>query len=372
MKHSKSMAYLRQLCCLGFGKDIVIPEFLKAVESVIPSGNNILTHLDEKGVPVSVIINLFIPDIVIIARELIPSYHIPERNRIFLEQVKRNGAITNEVFAEENFYQSDLYHLVFKPCEQDYFIQIPVYQDHQLVELFWLFRPHSSHKPFTLEEQKLAMQLSPYISHALRERPDNTEWDYVESGQSSLIIANNNGDMVYLSKGAQRLLALATELERFKSGLLHKVKLPPVLVKLCQNLDGIFKGEAAMPPVLTQINPYGKFVFRAYWLNKLNNEPGGLIGISIEHQEPQDLAVLRALKNVALSPAQKQVALMLTQGLSNEHIGQKLHIKPSTVKDHIHKIFIRMDINQRHELLPKLMEAGQLCLKNIDFDSILH
>jgi DNA-binding CsgD family transcriptional regulator len=47
------------------------------------------------------------------------------------------------------------------------------------------------------------------------------------------------------------------------------------------------------------------------------------------------------MQNLALSPAQK--------------IGEHLHIKLNTVKDHISNIFTKLDFNHREELLPLLM-----------------
>jgi DNA-binding NarL/FixJ family response regulator len=64
---------------------------------------------------------------------------------------------------------------------------------------------------------------------------------------------------------------------------------------------------------------------------------------------------LRALGNLPLSPGQKQVAALLAQGYSNEKIGQQLYIKNSTVKDHISKIYTKLDLHNREELLPKLL-----------------
>lgn len=357
MKHSKSMAYLRQLCCLGLGKDVVMPVFLNAVREAIPSNNNLLTKLDENGVPFEIIINLFLPDIFSIASGLMPQIHTPERVRIINEIFRKDHFILDEFFFSDKIFQSDFYHLVLVPCEQHYFVVVPVYANQQVAEVLWLCRPCTD-RPFNEKEQQLAVQLSPYLTHALQKRPD-ADITYVDSGQSSLIIANTLGEIAYLGREAQRLLTLATELERYKGGQPFSINLPPALATLCHNLDGIFKGEAAMPPMYTHTNPYGKFVFRAYWLDKLNRESGGLIGITIDHQEPQDLAVMRALKETGLSPVQTQVCLLVTQGLSNEQIGQKLHIKLSTVKDHINKILVKMDIHQRTELLPKLLEMGK-------------
>ena len=132
------------------------------------------------------------------------------------------------------------------------------------------------------------------------------------------------------------------------------------LAHLCRNLDAVFRGQPATPPCWSFIGTNGRFIFRAYWLNRQNNEPGALVGMTIEHQEPVVLKILRAMKNLPLSPMQKEVALLLAQSVSSEKIGERLHIKPSTVKDHIGKIFGKLDIHQRDELLPSLLALDNL------------
>jgi DNA-binding CsgD family transcriptional regulator len=127
------------------------------------------------------------------------------------------------------------------------------------------------------------------------------------------------------------------------------------LAQICRNLDAIFQGKDAAPPYWSHTNGRGRFIFRAYWLDKQNNEPRDLICMSIEHQEPLTLKILRMLQNLPLSPMQKEVALLLAQGLSNEKIGEQLHIKVTTVKDYISALFAKLDITRRDELLPKLV-----------------
>lgn len=72
---------------------------------------------------------------------------------------------------------------------------------------------------------------------------------------------------------------------------------------------------------------------------KQHHEPDDLICLSIEHQEPVTLKILRLLQNQPLSPMQKEVVLLLAQGFSNEKIGERLHIKVNTVKDYISTLF---------------------------------
>lgn len=49
--------------------------------------------------------------------------------------------------------------------------------------------------------------------------------------------------------------------------------------------------------------------------------------MTIEHRQPLKLKILRAMRDLPLSPTPKEVAMLLALGLSFEQIGQRLHIK---------------------------------------------
>jgi DNA-binding NarL/FixJ family response regulator len=137
------------------------------------------------------------------------------------------------------------------------------------------------------------------------------------------------------------------------------------LGQLCRNLQSIFQGKHAAPPSWIMTNGRGRFNFHACWLNKQNNEPGALIGMTVKHHEPLVLKLLRGLQNLPLSPAQKQVALLLAQGSTNEKIREHLNIKLSTTKEHISKIFDKLGIYRREELLPLLLALDKSTLRVI-------
>ena len=88
----------------------------------------------------------------------------------------------------------------------------------------------------------------------------------------------------------------------------------------------------------------------------MSNTPNGLIGVTVEYQEPLLLEILRALQHQPISPMQKEVAALVAQGLSNNAISQRLHIKLSTVKDYLALIFTKLNIESREKLLPRLRQ----------------
>jgi DNA-binding CsgD family transcriptional regulator len=51
-----------------------------------------------------------------------------------------------------------------------------------------------------------------------------------------------------------------------------------------------------------------------------------------------------------LSPAERAVALLVGQGLTNIVVGRRLHLSPHTVDSHLRKIFGKLDLHSRVEL----------------------
>jgi DNA-binding CsgD family transcriptional regulator len=351
MKQSNALAYLRQLCCSGLSKEIVILEFLRAVQTVLPSCNNSFAGINDQIIPTYHMLDFEVTDIdepVIIA-----NYLTLERRNSFIEWFRGHTVLADARIIDESFYMSDLYNQVLRGHDQHHNLHSLVRQQGKPVGMLTLFRPRQQ-KPFNSREQMLCSQLLPYVSHALQVSGDENI-QYSEKGLSGMIILNTQGAIIYLSQEAKSLLALVSQPVLSVDVRIKETELLAKLAQLCRNLEAVFRGQAAAPPSWSYTGPNGRFVFRAYWLDKQNNEPGGLVGMTLEHQEPVVLKILRAMKNLPLSPTQKEVAMLLAQGFSNEKIGERLHIKLTTVKDHIGKIFTKLDIHRREELLPKLL-----------------
>jgi len=351
MKQSNALAYLRQLCCSGLNKEIVIPEFLRAVQILIPSGNNAFSGIDEHIIPLYYMLEFADTDLD--GPGVVFDYMTPERRSCFIDWFREYPVLAETDVFDESFYRSDMYNLVLRRLDQHYLLWALVRHDHKPVGMLCLYRPRQQ-KKFNSRDQALLARLLPYVSHALH-APEDKDILYSENGSSGMMIMDTQGAIVFLSSEAKNLLALACYPVVTQNGFIKEAELIDKLAQLCRNLDAVFRGRAATPPAWSFVGANGRFMFRAYWLNKQNNEPGGLIGMTIEHQEPVVLKILRAMKNLPLSPMQKEVALLLAQGFASEKIGERLHIKLTTVKDHIGKIFTKLDIHQREELLPKLL-----------------
>ena len=355
MKHNNDIAYLRQLCCLGLGREILIPEFLKAVQTMIPSGNNFFIGINQDGKPSYYLTEMPAQKFQDCVAQVVPQFFTSKKRSQVYDYFNSYPAITDHSVLDKRFFQTDLYHLMWQPWRLHHFILAPVIVNRRIAGMFFLFRPVDV-QPFSKFDQALCLQLLPYVAHALQERKqEEVATDYLPSGQCSMVIADRNGTICHLNAAAKKSLNLAAENDFDQPNRSNNPVLPPAFVKQCSNLDALFDGEDVPSPVFTHTNSNGRFIFRAYWLDQVSDGPNDFIGVTIEHQEPITLKIIRNLQFHPLTAKEKEVALLWTQNYTNEQISRHLHIKTTTVKYHVCNIYSKLDITHRSQLIAKLV-----------------
>ena len=351
MKPSNALASVRQLCCLGLPRETLIAELLTAVQAVIPSSANVFVGLGPDGLPSNVIPEFVIPEALEAYTANLPGMHSPSiLKKIF--DVFRTRRIMDDLPALwDNFYRSDKYNLTWRPYDQYYCLQALVHDERGPCGMLNLCRGRRS-IPFSPEETVLMERLLIYVEHGLQ-APLSTALHYADSGHSEMLILDTQGTLLHASAAARELLALAC-CSTYRVGTATPLTPLPELGQICLNLRNIFQGRQASPPVVRQVNPRGRFIFRAYWLDPQSPAAGKLIGVTIKHQEPTVLQTWRAIRTCGLSPVQMEVCLLLAQDYSQEAIGQRLNIKPTTVKDHVRKVYGKFGVSRRDELIAHL------------------
>jgi ATP/maltotriose-dependent transcriptional regulator MalT len=59
-----------------------------------------------------------------------------------------------------------------------------------------------------------------------------------------------------------------------------------------------------------------------------------------------------------LTPREEQVLGLLAQGLSNKEIAKHLYLSPDTIKDHIERLYGKLEVADRVSALNKARELG--------------
>ena len=60
----------------------------------------------------------------------------------------------------------------------------------------------------------------------------------------------------------------------------------------------------------------------------------------------------------ALTPTERRIVVLVTEGLSNPQIGQRLFVSRRTVSTHLYRIFKKLDVASRSELVALAVRRG--------------
>ena len=372
MKYAREITYIRQLCCLGLGGEAIIPAVFKALHKLVPSSTQTFFWLDIQGNIQKGYQQPFTPDL----SKLYFSEFYGKRELEAWPGLKKLAAMpTGDVgfcialpdVDQKRFYQSDFFNLYLRPRESDAPVYMRIRENKAVTGLILLGRGVKN-TAFTSSELELLDHLRAYLSHALH-RTVIDDINYVDSGESGLLIVNPDSEIVFISPHAKEILyyvdfphSLGNAAQVLCS---PKVSLP--LQQMIKNLKDTFTNQVARPPVLIYQNTWGKFIFRAYYLEQhsyfeitdntqyrqsLNN---ALIGISIQHQEPLPIKLMRNMQQLALSTREKEICLLVVEGLSYPKISQRLTISVNTVKTIIESVYDKLGVSGQTALINKLM-----------------
>ena len=129
---------------------------------------------------------------------------------------------------------------------------------------------------------------------------------------------------------------------------------PASLRSVFTNLIRISRERDAALPVVHHQNAWGRLVLRAHWLEPIAAPTGALVGVTVQQQERLALVMMRNMQAAGLSEKQKQACLLLGQNHSFASIATQLHISQATAKDYADRIYRKLDVHTRDELLQKL------------------
>ena len=362
-RHARTVAQIKQLCCLGLGPGAIAPPLTRLLPRLIPGLSVTLFFTDANGE----LANMYDPNPA--AAEAAPLYvseFYKQRRESDVTMAIADAFRLNPVCTrlgqilkvdQRTWERSDLYNVILRPMDYHDAIQLAVCDRGRPVGVVKISRGVGAPE-FTARELDLLAALEPYLAHAFS--GSSSSLPLIESDaeeDQGLIIADRNGRVRHLSPQARTLLVYAThdEIAPRKVRASDKLKLPAPVAQLARTLAQAFEGQApATPPVHHHKNAWGEFVFRAFWLDGQGAEPP-LVGIRVNRREPLAVRLLRRMEHLPLSERQIEVSLHLVAGKTYAAIAERLGVSRPTAIYHAQEVFNKLGVASRAELQAKLM-----------------
>lgn len=338
-----------------------MPTLLKELHAVVPSYSNLFHWADENGQAT----NLCFEDPINV--EIGPLYFSEfyqkresEVMLTFPEFVRRyRGVVTLESYTKmglKEFYKHDYYNLIFRPINAYHCLYSVLYESDHPVGVLVLGRAERD-PPFTQKERDRLEWITPYVTHGLTTAGGlQTEW--VDGEETGLIIMDRRGRLVHLSERGRKLLFLASypQISPLTVNPKHQdFATPARLAQLCNSLIAVFAGRSsALPPVWHHQNSWGRFCFRAHWLDQTEPSNSSAIGITVTHQIPLPVKLVQLQEQLSLSQQQLDLCLLLVSGLSYFKIGKQLGQTEISVVSQSKRIYHTHGTRTREDFTAKL------------------
>lgn len=360
MKQSADIAHFRQQCCLGIDAQTAMPSLLRALRVLIGSQANSFYWADHHGDISNVYMEqMFSKDMAAQYFSEFVNNRTDDYSALGIRKFLPRGTLvgsTARLFPKA-FYHSDMYNLIWRPRRRQEMLWARVIDAQGRANGVTLMRV-AGDPAFTERDEQRLSQLIPYLAHAISARP-TAPGQLVHDGEAAIVLLDHCGRIQHESTEGRRLLLLAAH-ERLAPGTVDWMSdsvLPLALAKLRKSVAVLMTGRLAPPPVFELQNAWGKFVLRAYPLETGELTDSSLIAVLIERHVPIKLKLMHVMQSLPLSAKQKEVCLLLTEGASYRAVAERLSVRPSTVIDHVRKIYSKFDVRSHHELLRKLIQA---------------
>ena len=363
MKNASGIARIRALCQLRLPAEQFVPALLETLHRLIASARNLFDFTDANGHLVRYYFEGPIDHE--IARHYFEHFHNRREAEVMptFEQAISGRAVvlSAEDLNNARFFRSALYNEIWRPQGLHSRIEAVVRDDvgRPLGSLV-LYRGKDDPQ-FTRNDEALLAAIVPYIARALTaEAVAPSGWADRADGRASIVLSAR-GELVQASEHALRILLLA-----------HGGITPATAARVPRREDfsslsrlwmEVHRGDDVwlQSASLAVENAWGRFLFEAEPLLPIADraESSTTVHVSIRHQQSAAVALRRALDSIPLSAAQREVAALLYGGHAQTEIATKLGIAPSTVADHVKKIYTSTDVHSVQELHTRI--DAELC-----------
>jgi DNA-binding CsgD family transcriptional regulator len=362
----RALNAMHALCRAGWRAEVFVPALLEALHSVIPSARNLFDWTDETGH----LLRYFIegPVDTSVAQLYFDEFHnrketacMPAFHSLRQMPMGVRGA------AELNhpaFFASALYNEVWRPQGLHSRIEGVVRsRSGRLLGSLVLYRGKGE-VPFAERDERLLAAVLPLVADALDREHQTGEAYTLDLHVGSLeppetVVFDGSVQVLHATEGLERLLMLADDglsrdaLRRTLAERLQKLfgRLIGQMMERASRADG---ASATSPwPSLTIMNPFGRFDAHGSLLRPACTGPQSappLLQIVVRRLEPRSVALHRVMRALPISVGQTAVCAALYAGTTQTEIARRIGVTPTTVVDHVRKLYRALEVNGSAEL----------------------
>lgn len=339
---------LRQLCKLALPGPLLLPSLLPVLRDLVPASHAGFFFCDERGS----ITNLYAERM--LEPGAMAGYHDQHSNqqfrRQYLARVTADRPVSmRSVRPDERggAYFRD----VLQPLGIAHFLYAIVRHAGRPIGQLSLYRSEDSVAFDSGDAQALESVLH-YLGEALavpappvhRERQDQV----VEEG---LALLSNEGRVLYFDANWPRLVRLAHgNTINPAQAMAERETLPRFIAAV---LSAVISAPNALHMVSTT---WGQFTFRRHAVSSAEGEQA--VALLLSRLAAQPLRLAQGAAALGLSPQQREVAVLMARGLSNQEIAQELGITGNTAGYHAKLVFERLGVHERSVIGKVLGEAA--------------
>jgi DNA-binding CsgD family transcriptional regulator len=334
---STARVTLRQLCNLGLPGPLVLPSLLPVLRQVVKADHAAFFYCDARGS----ILNLY-------AERLLPPsvqarYHDRHNDTQFrqhyLERAAAARAVSRRSVTPEERAQ-DYYREVLQPLGIEHFLYAIVRSGSRVLGQLSLYRGEQG-PAFAERDEAQLQEVLHYLGEALAmPSPHAAAAALEQSVEEGLAVFDPAGQIVYSDASWDRLIRMAEGNPITPATALHETQtLPRFVAAVLEAID-------ASPQALHRTDTaWGSFAFRRHQLT--GPEGQAARGLIVSRLSAEPLRLTEGAADLGLSPKQREVALLLAQGKSNQDIASALSVTLNTASYHVKQVFARLGVHDR-------------------------
>ena len=359
MTSNRQLALIRNLCGLGLPPQTLAPSLLPVLRRLIPSHSAAVFWVDERMEMTGLYAERLLPP------EAMARYYDKHyKNTIsgFPAAFGARAAAPDPVSIHqlsESERASDYFREILAKLDAYQILYGVLQTDSAPIGQISFYRGEHD-APFSNADKAMLRGLLRYLAVGLRpQRPLVQPVEQAQIVEEWLGIITPDGTTVSASADWSRLVRLlamkAVDPRRARE---EGQVVAEFLREVCRRLNKT-DGSAADLVDLEYETPWGRFRVRAYRLP--NPQPGRPenVGLLIGRFEPRALALARGTGASKLTPQQREVALLLAEGKSNQEIARSLALTFNTASYHVKQVFARLQVHNREEVEGVLLRLAR-------------